>query len=485
MRAIQIHNFGQDAGLMLNALYSKIGQRLPKHSVSRIFIFALCAITFALIPTISEAKANKKYASIVIDADTGTVLHERHANKKLHPASLTKIMTLLMAFEALEQGKINHNTRLRVSRHAASMVPSKLDLKPGSSIKVKDAIYILVTKSANDVAVAMGEHLGGSEKNFARLMTRKAQAIGMRNTTFRNASGLHHPQQISTARDMAILGQYVINAYPEYYRYFSKQNYTYKGKNYRNHNRLLGKYQGMDGLKTGFVNASGFNLVASAVRNNRRIIGVVFGGRSGKTRNAHMASLLDKGFGRVNSIRVAKARVPLPPRKPAILSAVAALQNTQTQPSTQSRTASQDSQNIKLASMGKLIGEGDYELDQIARIETGLIAIAAHTGQRPKIIKAKPNINVQPAHLRPSIGSKNGWAVQIGAFTSRAATDEMLNDGLRKLPSEFSNVSPVIAPLKTKDGWLFRGRLGGMNKTEALAACGYFQECLTIAPQNY
>ena len=167
--------------------------------------------------------------------------------------------------------------RVYISKHAASMVPSKLDLPAGSSIKVRDAIYALVTKSANDVAVALAEHIAGSERNFAKKMTRRAKQLGMHSTRFVNASGLHDPRQISTARDMAKLARTVIVNYPSYYRYFSRASFSYRGKTYKNHNKLLGSYAGMDGMKTGYIKASGFNLISSAVRGNRRLIGVVFG----------------------------------------------------------------------------------------------------------------------------------------------------------------------------------------------------------------
>ena len=446
------------------------------------FFTLLCAAVFAL-PTQSFAKENKKYASIVLDADTGVILHQRYVDKKLHPASLTKVMTLLMLFEAMEQGKVHPNTRIRISSHAASMVPSKLGLKPGSSIKAKDAINSLVTKSANDVAVAVAEHLGRSERSFATLMTRKARHIGMRSTTFRNASGLHDPKQISTARDMALLAQYVINHYPSYYKYYNRQSFTYRGKTYKNHNKLLGKYKGMDGMKTGYIRASGFNLVASAVRNNRRIIGVVFGGRSGKTRNEHMANLLDKGFTKVRKIRVANAKVPLPPRKPGVLLAM-------------NEQGSRDdvyvsSSNPKIASMGALIGEGDYDLDKIRRVETGMMAIAAHTGREMKMPQAAKqqqpimrHISGSPTH-RLKRNDTNGWSVQVGAFGTRSATDDLLYKSIKKLPrNAFKSVRPVVAPLKTNEGWLFRGRLAGLSKQQALQACAYFKECMPIAPNN-
>ena len=443
---------------------------------------AFAVLVFSISPTL--AKENKKYASIVMDADTGMILHQRYADKKLHPASLTKIMTLMMLFEAIEQGKMNYNTRIRISRHAASMVPSKIGLPAGSSIKAKDAINVLVTKSANDIAVAVAEHLGRTERSFANLMTRKARYIGMKSTTFRNASGLHDPKQISTARDMALLAQYIINKYPQYYKFYNQTSATYRGKTYRNHNKLLGKYSGMDGMKTGYIRASGFNLVASAKRNNQRIIGVVFGGRSGKTRNEHMANLLDNGFSKMRRLRIAKAKIPLPPRKPGVLLAM----NEQG-----SRDDSYSSSNAKIASMGALIGEGDYDVDKIRRIETGMMAMAAHTGRQMEMPK-KPvmkHVAYTPEQLNPSIGAQqrapaeNGWSVQIGAFTSRAATDELLHNSIRKLPARsFNTVRAEVAPLKTKNGWLFRGRLAGLSRTQALSACEYFKECMPIAPQN-
>ena len=450
------------------------------------FIFSIL-LGFALFAFTSQpafAKENKKYASIVMDADTGVILHQRHADKKLHPASLTKVMTLLMLFEALEQGKVNLNTRIRMSSHAASMVPSKIGLKPGSSIKVKDAINALVTKSANDVAVAIAEHLGRSEKSFAQMMTRKARYIGMRSTTFRNASGLHDPKQISTARDMALLAQYVINRYPSYYKYYNRQNFTYRGATYRNHNRLLGKYRGMDGMKTGYIRASGFNLVASAVRNNQRIIGVVFGGRSGKTRNDHMANLLDKGFLKVRKLRIANAKIPLPPRKPGALIAL----NQSFSESNEQGGLYRASSNPKLASMGALIGEGDFDIDKIKRIETGMMAIAAHTGRdmrpQPKSANLR-HVSVSPTH-RLQAGSGQGWSVQLGAHENRAVTDKLLASSIKRLPpAEYKTIRPVVAPLKTQGGWLFRGRLSGMDKNQALKACAYFKECMPIAPEHH
>lgn len=448
-----------------------------------LFLFTLFLMG-SVLHTDAFAAGNPRYASIVMDADTGLILHQRHANKSLHPASLTKVMTLLLVFEALEQGRIGLNDRVRVSRHAADMVPSKLGLAPGGSIRVKDAIYALVTKSANDVAVALAEHLAGSERNFAQQMTDKARAIGMTRTRFVNASGLHDKRQVSTARDMAKMARYVIQVHPDYYRYFSRKNFTYAGKTYRNHNRLMDTYPGMDGMKTGYVTASGFNLIASAVQGDRRIIGVVFGGRSSNTRNAHMKDLLDIGFDKIKNLSVAKAEIPVPGRKPAIAKAYAALNNPALQ-----------------KGFERLIGEGDFDPASSQRIKTGLMAIAAHTGD-PSVRDGLPELRLAStapeagadAYSSPSLTSARPqailtnyhaqWSVQIGAFTSRVATDSAIQKALKTLPSLYSKGQPVIAPLRTADGWLFRGRLNGYTKEEALAACDYIRDCLPVAPQN-
>lgn len=279
-------------------------------------VAVLLSLAFFFVPASTQAASNPKYASIIMDAETGLILHQSNADKILHPASLAKVMTLMLTFDAIERGDLRLRDRVIISRHAANMIPSKLDLPVGSSILVEDAIYALVTKSANDVAVALAEKLGGSEKAFAAQMNRKAKEIGMSRSRFRNASGLHDRNQISTARDIAKMSRYLIKNYPAYYNYFSTRSFTYNGQTYRNHNRLMDRYEGMDGLKTGYISASGFNLAASAVRNNRRLIGVVFGGRTGASRNAHMATLLNRSFAKLDDILIAANTVPIPPRRP-------------------------------------------------------------------------------------------------------------------------------------------------------------------------
>ena len=247
------------------------------------------------------------YAAIVIDANSGRVLSAVNPDSARHPASLTKIMTLYLLFERLESGELTVDTQLAVSAHAAAQEPSRLGLRRGQSIRVGDAIRAMVTKSANDVAVAMAEAIGGSEREFAVLMTRKARALGMGHTTFVNASGLPDRDQITTARDQAVLGTAIRERFPGYYRYFSTFSFRYRGMVWRNHNRLLGRVAGVDGIKTGYTRASGFNLVASVRRDGRRLVAVVLGGRSGRARDAAMRRLIAAHIAKASPSRPAMA----------------------------------------------------------------------------------------------------------------------------------------------------------------------------------
>lgn len=247
------------------------------------------------------------YSSIVVDANSGAVMQAANADSPRHPASLTKIMTLYLLFERLEQGKIKLTTELPVSAHAAAQAPSKLDLKPGETIRVETAIRAIVTKSANDVAVTVAEALGGDEPGFANLMTAKARALGMTQTVYRNASGLPEPQQITTARDQAILGRAIQDRFPNYYHYFATRTFDYRGKSIRNHNHLLGTIDGVDGIKTGYIRDSGFNIVTSVRRANRHVVAVVFGGRTADARDARVRSLIDNNI----NIAAVKRTAPL------------------------------------------------------------------------------------------------------------------------------------------------------------------------------
>ena len=284
-------------------------------SLRAIFIFMLLSCGALIWP--QQAMANK-YASIVINAETGRVMYARNADAMRYPASLTKIMTLYLLFEEIKSGRMDMNSRIDVSRLAASRSPSKLYLKPGQSISAEQAIYALVTKSANDVATAIAEAISGTERSFAKRMTRKARALGMHKTVFKNASGLPHSQQKTTARDMARLAVAMRRDFPRLYRYFITQSFNWKGRKFGNHNKLLAHYSGTDGIKTGYINASGFNLVASVKRHGVRLIGVVFGGKTSRSRDAHMIKILDAQFKRAKPAEISAqvAAVDMPQKLP-------------------------------------------------------------------------------------------------------------------------------------------------------------------------
>ncbi|MBY0271921.1 MAG: D-alanyl-D-alanine carboxypeptidase [Alphaproteobacteria bacterium] len=260
---------------------------------SRLFCFLL--MIFCIINP-SSLWAVKK-ASIIICAETGKVLHENNADAVTPPASLTKMMTLYLTFKALREKRLTFEQKLPVSKRASLAAPCKLWLKPGAVITVRDAILGMVTKSANDASIAVAEKLAKSESQFAALMTQQARRLGMSKTVFKNSHGLPEKQQsITTARDMAILSQRLYKDFPEYFKFFKEPKFAYKGHVHQNHNRLLGKIPGLDGIKTGFINASGFNLAASVVRDNRRIIAVVMGGKSAIARDKEMVKLLEATY---------------------------------------------------------------------------------------------------------------------------------------------------------------------------------------------
>ncbi|WJH37739.1 D-alanyl-D-alanine carboxypeptidase (plasmid) [Aliirhizobium terrae] len=299
-------------------------------NLHRRFIMPLAICVAAVLLPLASASANSKYAGVVVDAATGRVLYADNANARRYPASLTKMMTLYLTFEGLDEKRFGLNTKIRVSRRAASEPPSKLWLRPGSYITVKDAMHALVTKSANDAATALGEFLAGSEAKFATLATRKARSLGMSRTTFRNAHGLPDSRQVTTARDMATLGIALREDFPHRYAIFKTRSYRYGKTTLRSHNRLVGRIEGVDGIKTGYINASGFNLVTSVQRDGRSIVAVVMGGRTSRSRDAHMRSLIasylpkaSENFKRPGrSLLVAKAGARHPTTVPLPLSGI-------------------------------------------------------------------------------------------------------------------------------------------------------------------
>jgi D-alanyl-D-alanine carboxypeptidase len=292
-------------------------------------IAALVAVLIgALPPAASGARADaKKSAVLVIDANTGRVLHQSAADEPRYPASLAKMMTLYLVFELIEQGRLGYQTKIKFSANAAAAAPSKLDVEEGEQILLIDAIKLLITKSANDVAIALAEHIAGSEEKFAGLMTRKARRLGMSATTFRNASGLPDEGQVTTARDMVTLALRLQDDFPKHYQLFATRRATFKDETFRNHNTLLFRYEGTDGLKTGYTRASGFNLVASVRRGKKHVIGAVFGGASASSRDAAMRTFLNMGLVKASGERTRQPTAPLISQapRPATGSKVAAV----------------------------------------------------------------------------------------------------------------------------------------------------------------
>ncbi|MBL0941651.1 MAG: D-alanyl-D-alanine carboxypeptidase [Alphaproteobacteria bacterium] len=394
------------------------------------FIFLLGTLSTPLY-AVSKAKAIiPQYGSIVIDAHTGAVLHQAHADTKTYPASLTKMMTLYMLFEVLEKRKIHSLQKFKVSQHASRQAPSKLHLKPGDSITAKDAIFALMTHSANDVAVVVAEALGGTESNFARLMTKKAHQLGMHNTTFYNASGLPHKHQKTTARDMATLSRALYYHFPLYYRYFNTKLFSFRGRQYKNHNHLLGKVPGVDGIKTGFTCAAGFNLAASAARGGRRLIGVVLGGKTRQWRDKHMTDLLNGTF---QIIFKNKKMGLLPLQKPTMQLAAAT---------------------------------STYEPSDLQDLADPL--------PEPILKTAKPIFK-----------EKQNWAVQVGAFSQahlahKAATNTQSQMRLLK------NTRVSISSSKTRRKQLYRAKLLGLSKNQAHQVCQALnqigRDCIALQP---
>lgn len=303
-----------------------------------------------------------RYSAIVLDNRTGAVLHAANPDETRHPASLTKMMTLYMVFEALREGKLSLDSPVPMSAEAASRPPSKLGIPAGLSITVEQAILALVTRSANDVAAAVGERLGGSEARFAQMMTLRARALGMNRTTFRNASGLPDPDQVTTARDMATLGRRLLQDFPDRYHYFGVTHAQFGGVRIRNHNRMLSEYEGVDGIKTGYIRDSGFNIVTSARRGGVRVVGAVFGGSSWVERDQHMASLLDRAFDQLGVATARSDRSPILVRQaeaaplPTAARAASARQVTATRATTRRATAARGTTTRRAAATASRSG---------------------------------------------------------------------------------------------------------------------------------
>jgi D-alanyl-D-alanine carboxypeptidase len=450
---------------------------------------------------------NPPYAAIVVDAKTGAALHQANPDSLRHPASLTKIMTLYLLFERLDAGTIKLDSPIEVSEAASIQAPTKLGLKPGETIEVEDAIKGLVTKSANDAAVVVAEALAGSEDEFARLMTRKAHALGMRHTVYRNASGLPNDAQVTTARDQALLGIAIQERFPRYYRYFSIKSFAYRGNALRNHNRLLGRVDGVDGIKTGYTRASGFNLVTAVHRGGRHIVAVVLGGRSGGQRDARMRDLIETQIARASTkgpvIRLAEVPLPKPEHAaaaPQLFAAATtplsldplprAIESTATIPAPPpGSNAPIKPVQVKTVTV-KLVSAKRNPAAPPAPAQTAASPAETATAAAPQpqdahqvVPSPSPASDSPPKYATdppaktadfraPARHAKrHGWAIQVGAFEDEKEAKERLSSAQSKAASLLETADGYTERTTKGEKTYYRARFAGLNRERAEAVC--------------
>ncbi|MBY3752340.1 D-alanyl-D-alanine carboxypeptidase [Azospirillum formosense] len=406
------------------------------------FVRGLCGTLAVLAVTVLAPlpALAAKYAAIVVDARTGEVLHEENADTLTYPASLTKMMTLYLTFDALDSGRLRLDQALPVSAWAEAQSPTKLGLRAGKTLRVEQAILGLVTKSANDASVVLAEALGGSEAKFAEMMTRKARELGMRNTVFRNSNGLPNMEQLTTARDFSILSRAMLSDHSRYYPYFSRRAFVYGGRSLNNHNRLMSRYEGMDGIKTGYTVASGFNLAASAVRDGRRLVAVVLGGKSAASRDARMEAILDKAFDKPS--RGSEAPVV-------------------------ARAGGEDAPRV--TAKGK----------PPAKPET--IAQLASTVSTPAAVRP-------PVRARDEDADGSKWGVQVGAFSTREASKRALTQATKQAPFLLRAAKPAVTPVKANGSTVYRARMVGLDEGTARKVCSELtrsgHRCVPVSPNE-
>ncbi|MGE3917948.1 MAG: D-alanyl-D-alanine carboxypeptidase [Hyphomicrobiaceae bacterium] len=446
----------------------------------------------------TAARAAGRYAALAVDANTGHILHAEAADEPRYPASLTKMMTLYLVFELLEQGRLKPGTPIAVSEAAAATPPSRLGLRAGSTITVADAVRALITKSANDVAVAIAEHVAGSEQRFAELMTREAHELGMSATTFRNPHGLPDRGQVTTARDMVTLGLRLYDNFPVQSRLFATRSFQYGGRIHRNHNTMLDNFTGMEGIKTGYTQASGYNLVASVRRDGRHVVAAVLGGASASARNARMRIVLMRALlrsspertrkpmliarhsepaallkrpvpQRVAAVRPAKAApaapVAPPPPAPVLVERVAAV-GAGAADARSSRRPDPWSSEVRLAApisggtsiAGRIGGAG-------ASLPAGPIATRA-----PSTLTAQAAQLAAHTTVAPPSGRSGGLQVQIGAFSSTAEAVQRLEQA-RRLSPRLASVTGETPTVHSGGRTLYRARFVGLDQTSAMTVC--------------
>ncbi len=461
-----------------------------------------------------------KDAALVIDGATGKVLYARNETAERHPASLTKMMTLYLLFDALKHGKLTMDTPLPVSRHASLQKPTKLYLRPGQTITVDTAIRAIVIRSANDVAAVIAEALGGTESHFAVMMTERARQLGMKETNYHNASGLPDPLQITTASDLAIMARHLAYDFPEYFAYFALPGFTYKGTWYPTHDNLIGRYEGADGIKTGFTGASGFNLVSSVVRGKTHLIAVVMGGRTAARRDAEMERLLDQTFTRIAANPTMVAQVNVPWHKgetagPAMaslaqpspgsrfqkLSAIPAIIQAEDEDAAENARAP-DEMPVPRPAPKPAIAEVAAVASAVpakpVRLAAGQAALVPAVRPSPRPSGSQPDAAAEPTRvasnvpvprMRPSLkGVKDGlgegdvdspapqpgknWTIQIGAYADRALANAQLASYADKAHDVLARATRIIDPVRSSNGHtLYRARFGLFAEQEARDVC--------------
>ena len=407
------------------------------------------------------------YAAMVVDGNSGRVLYANQEHALRHPASVTKVMTLYLLFEQLEKGRFSLDDEIEISSHAASMSPSKLGLRPGSTISVEDAIKAIVTKSANDIAAAVGEAVGGSEARFAQMMTAKAQSLGMSRTFYANASGLPDTRQVTTAHDLILLGRSIQERFPRYYAYFSTHQFTFRGQTMGNHNHLLGQVEGMDGIKTGYTNASGFNLLTSVKRGNRRIFSVVLGGKSAAGRDRIMANLIEEHLDSASpnkATMVAQAE-SASESKPAPTVAALVEKPKPAVIANPSRPAEDRTASIPA---GK-VSDGSTRQAAASQVTPGGAPKAVAPAAKARAPEKQATLVAKAEPARPA-AANSGTMIQVGATDAAGKANDLLAKARSKAPA-LSGATPFTEKVKKGSETIYRARFAGLSESKAEAAC--------------
>ena len=462
----------------MRTAFSKVAYALKRAAQATLLLAVVtgCSTASTTIPAIA---AGDRYAAIVIDANTGKTLFASNADAQRYPASLTKMMTLYMLFEAMQAGRMSKDTRIPVSAYAAARPPTKIGFRPGQSIRAEDAALAMITKSANDVATAVGEYLGGSEERFAQMMTAKARRLGMRNTTFRNASGLPNMAQHTTARDMAILSSALRQHFPNEFSYFSRRSFVFRGQTINGHNRLLGRVEGVDGIKTGYTNASGYNLASSVSLDGRRLVAVVMGGNTGASRDAHMAQLIRKYLPMATRSRNAAPLVAMRNDAPQLVASVD-LPKAKNAPVPVTREAAAVEDFINNES-----GEGDSEQPQVLALAAPTArpaALAAQAAIRPTPKAAVPSAQAQDVDpvTTASAPAAGGWAIQIGSLPSEGQARDMLAKASATAGGTLRAASPYTETFSKGSATFYRARFVGFSSKQAA-----WDACASLKKKNF